>query len=54
MPKENVAGYIALVHRDKDTSYGASFPDVPAASPRAIRSRKPSLTPPRRWPDILP
>jgi predicted RNase H-like HicB family nuclease len=23
------AGYIALVHKDKDTSYGASFPDVP-------------------------
>ena len=24
-----MAGYIALVHKDKDTSYGASFPDVP-------------------------
>jgi predicted RNase H-like HicB family nuclease len=23
------AGYIALVHKDKDTSYGVSFPDVP-------------------------
>ena len=22
-------GYIALVHTDKDTSYGVSFPDVP-------------------------
>jgi predicted RNase H-like HicB family nuclease len=22
-------GYIALVHKDKDTSYGVSFPDVP-------------------------
>jgi predicted RNase H-like HicB family nuclease len=22
------AGYIALVHKDKDTSYGVSFPDV--------------------------
>ena len=25
----NTAGYIALVHKDKDTSYGVSFPDVP-------------------------
>ena len=24
-----MAGYIALVHKDKDTSYGVSFPDVP-------------------------
>lgn len=23
------AGYIALVHKDKGTSYGVSFPDVP-------------------------
>jgi predicted RNase H-like HicB family nuclease len=23
------SGYIALVHKDKDTSYGVSFPDVP-------------------------
>jgi predicted RNase H-like HicB family nuclease len=23
------AGYVALVHKDKDTSYGVSFPDVP-------------------------
>jgi predicted RNase H-like HicB family nuclease len=23
------AGYIVLVHKDKDTSYGVSFPDVP-------------------------
>jgi predicted RNase H-like HicB family nuclease len=23
------AGYIALVHKDKDTSYGVSFPDLP-------------------------
>jgi predicted RNase H-like HicB family nuclease len=23
------AGYIALVHKDKSTSYGVSFPDVP-------------------------
>jgi predicted RNase H-like HicB family nuclease len=23
------AGYIALVHKDKDTSYGVNFPDVP-------------------------
>jgi predicted RNase H-like HicB family nuclease len=23
------AGYIALVHKDEDTSYGVSFPDVP-------------------------
>ncbi len=22
-------GYIALVHKDRDTSYGVSFPDVP-------------------------
>jgi predicted RNase H-like HicB family nuclease len=22
-------GYIALVHKDKDTSYGVSFPDLP-------------------------
>lgn len=25
----NAVGYIALVHKDKDTSYGVSFPDVP-------------------------
>jgi predicted RNase H-like HicB family nuclease len=25
----NTTGYIALVHKDKDTSYGVSFPDVP-------------------------
>jgi predicted RNase H-like HicB family nuclease len=25
----NRAGYIALVHKDSDTSYGVSFPDVP-------------------------
>lgn len=25
----NPAGYIALVHKDQDTSYGVSFPDVP-------------------------
>jgi predicted RNase H-like HicB family nuclease/regulator of extracellular matrix RemA (YlzA/DUF370 family) len=25
----NTVGYIALVHKDKDTSYGVSFPDVP-------------------------
>jgi predicted RNase H-like HicB family nuclease len=25
----NTAGYIALVHKDKGTSYGVSFPDVP-------------------------
>src|SRR6267154_654270 len=24
-----MAGYVALVHKDKDTSYGVSFPDVP-------------------------
>jgi predicted RNase H-like HicB family nuclease len=24
-----MAGYIALVHKDEDTSYGVSFPDVP-------------------------
>jgi predicted RNase H-like HicB family nuclease len=24
-----MAGYIALVHKDTDTSYGVSFPDVP-------------------------
>ncbi len=24
-----MAGYIALVHKDQDTSYGVSFPDVP-------------------------
>ena len=24
-----MSGYIALVHKDKDTSYGVSFPDVP-------------------------
>jgi predicted RNase H-like HicB family nuclease len=24
-----MAGYIALVHKDKDTSYSVSFPDVP-------------------------
>jgi predicted RNase H-like HicB family nuclease len=24
-----MAGYIALVHKDKGTSYGVSFPDVP-------------------------
>jgi predicted RNase H-like HicB family nuclease len=23
------SGYIALVHKNKDTSYGVSFPDVP-------------------------
>jgi predicted RNase H-like HicB family nuclease len=23
------AGYIALVHKDEDTSYGVSFPDLP-------------------------
>jgi predicted RNase H-like HicB family nuclease len=23
-----MAGYIALVHKDRDTSYGVSFPDV--------------------------
>jgi predicted RNase H-like HicB family nuclease len=23
------AGYIALVHKDQDTSYGVSFPDLP-------------------------
>jgi predicted RNase H-like HicB family nuclease len=23
------SGYIALVHKDKDTSYGVSFPDLP-------------------------
>lgn len=25
----NTAGFIALVHKDHDTSYGVSFPDVP-------------------------
>jgi predicted RNase H-like HicB family nuclease len=25
----NTAGYIALIHKDHDTSYGVSFPDVP-------------------------
>ena len=25
----NMAGYIALVHKDEGTSYGVSFPDVP-------------------------
>lgn len=25
----NKTGYLALVHKDKDTSYGISFPDVP-------------------------
>jgi predicted RNase H-like HicB family nuclease len=29
MAKENSTGYIALIHKDKDTSYGVSFPDVP-------------------------
>ena len=29
MTKDNIRGYIALVHKDKDTSYGVSFPDVP-------------------------
>ena len=24
-----MAGYVALVHKDKGTSYGVSFPDVP-------------------------
>jgi predicted RNase H-like HicB family nuclease len=24
-----MAGYIALVHKDNDTSYGVSFPDLP-------------------------
>jgi predicted RNase H-like HicB family nuclease len=28
-PVSKTAGYIALVHKDKDTSYGVSFPDVP-------------------------
>lgn len=26
---DNIKGYIALVHKDRDTSYGVSFPDVP-------------------------
>lgn len=25
----NTTGYIALVHKDKGTSYGVSFPDLP-------------------------
>jgi len=29
MAKDNIEGYIALVHKDRDTSYGVSFPDVP-------------------------
>ena len=29
MAKDNIAGYIALVRKDRDTSYGVSFPDVP-------------------------
>jgi predicted RNase H-like HicB family nuclease len=29
MTKHVSQGYIALVHKDKDTSYGVSFPDVP-------------------------
>jgi predicted RNase H-like HicB family nuclease len=29
MTKDNTEGYVALVHKDKDTSYGVSFPDVP-------------------------
>jgi predicted RNase H-like HicB family nuclease len=28
-PREQTTGYIALVHKDKGTSYGVSFPDVP-------------------------
>jgi predicted RNase H-like HicB family nuclease len=24
-----MAGYVALIHKDKGTSYGVSFPDVP-------------------------
>jgi predicted RNase H-like HicB family nuclease len=29
MTGNSIRGYIALVHKDKDTSYGVSFPDVP-------------------------
>jgi len=29
MAKDDIKGYIALVHKARDTSYGVSFPDVP-------------------------
>ena len=47
------AGYIALVHKDKDTSYGVSFPDVPGCISAGDTFEEAMITRPRRWRGIL-
>ena len=35
-----MAHYIALIHKDADSCYGVSFPDVPGVLQRAIPSMR--------------
>ena len=48
------SGYIALVHKDKDTSYGVSIPDVPGCISAGDTLRRRLITHPKRSRDILP
>jgi antitoxin HicB len=39
--------YIALIHKDRNSCHGVSFPDLPACSRPRIRSTRRCATPPR-------
>jgi hypothetical protein len=47
-----MAGYIAVVHKDEDTSYGVTFPDVPGCISAGDTSRRPWPMQPRHSPAI--
>jgi hypothetical protein len=41
--------YIALIHKDADSSYGVSFPDVPGVIAAGDTIDERCSTPPRSW-----